>query len=182
MSPIEKCYNICFFKKVRINIFLIKGWANIFEKSCINISFEKTSDPTFSPKWLLQHFIKNSTFLKITFFIFSATGNDKHGIGGSATAVALALVLDVWGRSDDDDAVGVGLGAQRPCGRGHWGHVWNRGCGQPVSASRPWSDLGCLKRATPSCLGDWPNTVRLRRAGVWAPPGSRAGSPTATNR
>jgi hypothetical protein len=62
------------------------------------------------------------------------------------------------------------------------GRVWKRGCGQPGPASRPWLDLGRLKRATHSCLGYWPNPAWSRRAGVWAPPRSRAGSPTATNR
>jgi hypothetical protein len=60
------------------------------------------------------------------------------------------------------------------------GRVWKRGCGQPGPASRPWPDLGRLKRATHSCLGYWPNPAWARRDGVWAPLGSRAGSPTAT--
>jgi hypothetical protein len=62
------------------------------------------------------------------------------------------------------------------------GRFWKRGCGQPGPASRPWPDLDRFKQATHSCLGYWPNPAWARRAGVWTPPGSRAGSPTATNR
>jgi hypothetical protein len=61
------------------------------------------------------------------------------------------------------------------------GRVWKHGCGQPGLASKPWPDLGRLKRATHSCLGYWPNPSWSRRAGVWAPSGSQAGSPTAIN-
>ena len=64
----------------------------------------------------------------------------------------------------------------------HPGRVWKGGCGQPGPAFRPWQARGRLKRATPPCLVAWPSPVWPRRASVWAPPGSRAGSPTAINR